>query len=129
MFGNLWKKAKNAFNTIKETAKNWSQGAFLIPGWRYCGPGNPLDNGEPVNESDAACRQHDTDFANFAKYKDTMSKKEINDLVRESDKRLISNLKKHESDGIGNTIAQYGIKGKMLLEDLGLLSPYKFLTT
>ncbi|MEW8544556.1 MAG: hypothetical protein AB2693_13590 [Candidatus Thiodiazotropha sp.] len=31
----------------------------LIPGYRYCGPGNPIPNGEPVNALDAICMEHD----------------------------------------------------------------------
>lgn len=32
---------------------------LLIPGYRYCGPFNPEDNGEPINYTDECCRQHD----------------------------------------------------------------------
>ena len=28
------------------------------PGHRYCGPGNPLDNGLPTNQLDAICMEH-----------------------------------------------------------------------
>ena len=30
-----------------------------LPGYNYCGPGNPLNNGKPVNELDAICKGHD----------------------------------------------------------------------
>ena len=32
---------------------------LLVPGYNYCGPFNPEDNGEPVNYTDECCRQHD----------------------------------------------------------------------
>ena len=32
---------------------------LTLPGHRYCGPGNPLDNGPPTNELDAICMEHD----------------------------------------------------------------------
>ena len=32
---------------------------LTLPGHRYCGPGNPLDNGPPTNELDALCMKHD----------------------------------------------------------------------
>lgn len=32
---------------------------FLLPGHRYLGPGNPLNNGEPVNRADYIARRHD----------------------------------------------------------------------
>ena len=31
----------------------------LTPVYNYCGPGNPLDNGNPVTELDAICERHD----------------------------------------------------------------------
>ena len=32
---------------------------LTLPRHRYCGPGNPLDNGSPTNELDAICMEHD----------------------------------------------------------------------
>lgn len=32
---------------------------LVLPGYNYLGPGNGLDRGEPVNEADAAAREHD----------------------------------------------------------------------
>lgn len=32
---------------------------LLLPGYNYCGPFNPEDNGEPVNYTDECCRLHD----------------------------------------------------------------------
>ncbi|KAM7284147.1 uncharacterized protein ISCGN_001249 [Ixodes scapularis] len=32
---------------------------FLFPGHRYLGPGNPRNNGEPVDEDDSIAREHD----------------------------------------------------------------------
>ena len=32
---------------------------LTLPGHRYCGPGNPLDNGPPTNGLDAICMGHD----------------------------------------------------------------------
>ena len=32
---------------------------LTVPGHRYCGPGNPLDNGPPTKELDAICMEHD----------------------------------------------------------------------
>ena len=32
---------------------------LTLPGHRYCGPGNPLDNGPPTNELDAIYMEHD----------------------------------------------------------------------
>lgn len=29
-------------------------GGWVVPGYKYLGPFNPIDNGEPVNKADAA---------------------------------------------------------------------------
>lgn len=107
------------------------KGAFTAPGgYRYCGPGNSLDAGDPINASDSACRQHDMDYDNFKKQKDKgrISDKELRDLVRESDDRLISNLQKTTNRDVGSYLSEYGIKAKKLAEDWGLLSPEQFVS-
>lgn len=35
---------------------------FVLPGYKYLGPGNKLDEGEPVNEVDELARQHDLTY-------------------------------------------------------------------
>jgi len=36
---------------------------FVLPGYKYLGPGNSLEAGEPVNEADAIARDHDHEYA------------------------------------------------------------------
>lgn len=128
--GSLWNSAKSiGLGGLIHTAKNWSQGFFSAPGkYNYCGPGNSLDNGEPTNASDAACRQHDIDYSNFAREhgKGNLGHGEVRNLVRESDQRLISNLQQEQDRDIGSYASEYGIRAKNVLEDLGLLDPMKF---
>ena len=140
-FCDLYKSAKKVltydYDTVSSTVSNWSQGKFLAPGkYKFCGPGNPLDD-EYVRKhlpgagpSDSACYQHDKDYENFRKLKDKgqISDKELKSLVRESDDRLISNLKKDPSRDFGSYLSEMGIRGKKFAEDLGLLSPEKFVT-
>lgn len=130
--GNLWNSAKSiGLGGLIHTAKNWSQGFYSAPGtYRYCGPGNPIDNGEPVNASDAGCRQHDIDYGNFARErnKGNLSDQETKTLVRESDQRLISHLQSAPDRDFGSYASEYGIRFKTLLEDVGLLDPLKFVT-
>ncbi|AEM37595.1 VP1 [California sea lion bocavirus 1] len=38
---------------------NRKPGGWVVPGFRYLGPFNPLNNGEPVNFVDAAAKAHD----------------------------------------------------------------------
>jgi hypothetical protein len=131
-FSNLYERAKsgisNAIDAVKHTYDNWKTGFYSPPTfsqkYRYCGAGNPINNGEPVNASDSACRQHDIDYENFKKA--GVQGKELNDLVRESDDRLIANLKKAPDRDVGSYFSEYGIRAKKQLEDWGLLNPNQF---
>jgi len=130
-FGDLFERAKRTIGStveaVKNTYDNWSKGFYSAPGrYKYCGPGNPISNGEPANASDAACRQHDIDYENFKRQ--GVRGKELADLVRESDDRLISNLQKAPERDVGSYVSEFGIRAKKRLEDWGLLSPDQFVT-
>lgn len=131
-FGDLWNSAKqkvtNVYDTVKQTASNWLSGKYLAPGgYRYCGPGNPIDNGMPINESDALCQQHDLDYERFATMrKGGTDKDELKRLIRESDDRLVSGLQNVAQRDLGSRLSEYGIRTKKTLEDWGILSPDKF---
>ena len=125
-FSNIYNKVSNLFGTVKKTAENWLKGRYLVPGYNYCGPKNPLDNGEPVNMSDASCRNHDYEYDLINKNKHQFTDADLKRQIRESDDRLLENLNKFKSDGIGNRIAYLGISAKKKLEDWGLLDPKKF---
>jgi hypothetical protein len=129
--GNVFDTVKNTVGNVVQTASNWAKGKFTAPGgYRYCGPGNDLDEGEPINASDAACRQHDIDYDRFRKMKDAgkIGDKELRDLVRESDDRLINNLRQHSNRDLGSYLSELGIQAKKKAEDWGILSPEKFVT-
>lgn len=129
--GKVYDAVKNTAGNVLYTAKNWSKGVFTAPGgYRYCGPSNDLDSGEPINASDSACRQHDIDYDRFRKEKDAgrISDKELRDLVRESDDRLIGNLQQAPNRDIGSYLSELGIRAKKKAEDWGLLSPERFVT-
>lgn len=127
LFESAKKKVTSVYDSVKETATNWLSGKYLAPGgYRYCGPGNALDAGEPINASDALCRQHDMDYSNFAKVKDKTPKEELNKLIRESDNRLVEGLQSLQDRDLGSRLAEYGIRAKKKLEDWGILSPDKF---
>lgn len=38
---------------------------LVPPGYKYLGPGNSLDQGEPTNPSDAAAKEHDEAYAAY----------------------------------------------------------------
>lgn len=136
-FDTLKDFAGSVYSGIKQTVGNWSQGFQSAPGnYFFCGAGNPLDdkyvneNLPKANESDKACFQHDKEYEVFKKNKDAgkINNRELRDLVRDSDNRLISNLQKSKGRDLGSYMSEYAIKGKRLLEDLGFLNPNKFIT-
>lgn len=43
---------------VNKVVKGWNY-PLLIPGYKYCGPGNPIPNGQPINSLDEACMRHD----------------------------------------------------------------------
>lgn len=126
----------NVYDTIKKTAENWSKGWYLAPNKAFCGPSNPLDQNyvnkhlPGADASDRSCYQHDKDYENFRKLKDQgkISDQELKSLVRESDDRLISNLKADPARDLGSYLSEMGIRAKKFAEDLGLLSPERFVT-
>jgi hypothetical protein len=129
--GNVYDSFKNTVGNVIHTASNWAKGKFTAPGgYRYCGPGNELDEGNPINASDSACRQHDIDYDRFRKAKDAgkIGDKELRDLVRESDDRLISNLRQDPNRDLGSYLSELGISAKKKAEDWGLISPERFVT-
>jgi hypothetical protein len=130
-FSDLYERGKsfvkNTVDSAKQTLSNWAKGVYTAPGgYKYCGPGNSLDEGEPKNASDALCRQHDIDYSNFAKAK--VKGKELADLVRESDQRLISGLQKAPDRDVGSYLSEYGIRAKNALENWGIIKPDMFVT-
>ena len=67
---------------------------LTLPGYNYCGPGNPLVNGPPVNQLDEVCMTHDYC------YDSGLSKSEC-------DKQMLSNLKSTKSKSLGEKIAKH----------------------
>ena len=65
---------------------------LILPGHRYCGPGNSLDNGPPTNESDAICMEH----AHY--YSSDIPKSEC-------DKNMLGKLYSSESKTFGEKVA------------------------
>lgn len=47
--------------------------AFLYPGHKYLGPGNPLNNGEPVDSADRIAQVHDIEYSKAKSFGDIHS--------------------------------------------------------
>lgn len=57
---------------------------MLFPGHNYLGPGNDINNGEPVDSDDRIAQQHDRDYSNATNDSD----------IREADREAIWNFTK-----------------------------------
>nr|ASC49364.1 VP1 [Dromedary camel bocaparvovirus 1] len=67
---------------------------ILFPGYRYLGPFNPLDNGEPVNKADEAAKRHDLAYNQYLN-------KGLNPYLKfnKADQQLIDDLSDDSSLG------------------------------
>ncbi len=94
---------------------------------KYLGPGSKLEKKlkakvKPISEVDRVARVHDSRYALAKNAGD----------IRAADLLMIKKLKKIAAEGSDNklniAIAKYPIKGKLLLEKLGLAKPSDFTT-
>nr|WPV03058.1 structural protein 3 [buhirugu virus 26] len=80
-------------------------GGWVVPGYKYLGPFNPLDNGEPVNAADRAAQKHDQKYNEYIK-------ENLNPYLyfNKADSDFIEDLESDKSFGgwIGKTV--FGIK-------------------
>lgn len=98
-----------------EHTSAWGHGgSFLLPGYRYLGPGNPLDNGEPINALDSDAREHDTAYENAY----------TAEHVREADRVAIAKFANHHS--VDNFAAVIGIAGLTAKYDIESVSGVKY---
>lgn len=83
---------------------------FLFPGHRYLGPGNPLFNGEPVDEDDRIARDHDQLYEKAQSDKD----------IFEADKHSAKEFFKDFTSGSGSwhsLVGGVGLTGKNFVEE------------
>jgi len=133
-FSNLWSglksKVSNVWNEVKQ------RGTTLLTNSHYIGPFNALSpeyvrTHPPKDPVDAGALHHDYDYSRIAKARDagTISQKEASSLIRESDERFLHNTQKHSHHNPwGAALGYIGIKGKNILEDIGVLNPNTFVT-
>nr|AWV66971.1 Structural ORFs [Bat bocavirus] len=73
---------------------NRKPGGWVLPGYKYLGPFNPLDNGEPVNKADQAAKEHDKAYDDYIK-------QGVNPYLKfnKADNKFIEDLKEDKSIG------------------------------
>ena len=79
--------------SIKQCFLYYQKKGLTHPGHRYCGPGNPLDNGSPTNELDAIYMEHDYCYSS-------------NIPKSECDKNMLGKLSSSESKTFGEKVAK-----------------------
>ncbi|AAB95452.1 capsid protein VP1 [Adeno-associated virus 3B] len=88
---------------------------LVLPGYKYLGPGNGLDKGEPVNEADAAALEHDKAYDQQLKAGDNPYLK-YNHADAEFQERL------QEDTSFGGNLGRAVFQAKKrILEPLGLV--------
>lgn len=80
--------------------------AFNVPGYRYLGPGNKLNNGKPVNSADSIARDHDFAYERAKSASD----------IRSADRQAIGQFIGDKS--IGGAIGAAGLGAKYIGESI-----------
>lgn len=109
----------------------------------YMGPGTDAENRvkqgiKGINSADRASMRHDMDYNKISRLnkQGRLSKKQIKEMTRKADKRMLSKLKKDRKAGMNKTmldkfstfVGGTGIRAKILAEKIGVLDPGKFST-
>jgi hypothetical protein len=111
--------------TIKKTYDDWSSGQYHLPTYNYCGSGTKLLGQKPKNKTDLACMQHDYEYDALQKNKHKLSKEDIREIARESDKQLLNDIQ--NESGLGAKVVRGAMKAKNFLEDKGIISHELFI--
>jgi hypothetical protein len=127
--GDLYQKAKNKYNQIKESIRVNPTLGYL--GFNFCGPDTKLEGQKPSNRTDRICEKHDYAYSSVEKARIAGIDRATREaMTREADERMLNELANTTPEGftekIGHALSTLGIKGKVKLEDLGLLDRLKF---
>ena len=80
---------------------------------KYCGPGNPMDNGEPIDAFDRACQKHDLGYEQKGMFN------------RETDTEFVSDLRKIlDTETLSNSV-RLKVKGAILHFDRVIINRHK----
>jgi len=125
---NMWNGTSEALSEL------YNRGSTLITGGYYLGPFNSLTpeyiaSHPPVDRADAAGLTHDLDYTDIAKRvkNGEITQEQANQLSRASDNKFLTTMRKEWTTSPWKTSLGYmGIKGKNVLEDMGVINPNIF---
>jgi hypothetical protein len=119
------------------TAPNFP-GENHAPCANFCGPGtrvyDRIQRGDqPVNSADAACKQHDLDYARIVEEQRAgkLTSEQVDQQVREADDRMLRAVERTKGEGglvsrFHHAVGKQVISAKKKLEDAGVLDQQKF---
>jgi hypothetical protein len=102
---------------ILKTSKGWKPASYMGPGTRISD--NIRNNLEPISEVDTVAQAHDLRYA-FANNTDDVRSADIKMIQK------VKQIKKDKTDSRWNTAQAGLIRGKVWLEDKGLVQPQSF---
>lgn len=122
---------------MEQTAEGNGQTGYTLPGYKYLGPGNELDVGEPTNELDKIAQEHDITYSEIeSEYQDKLksgvkqeeAKKWATQRVKKADETFLTSVYAYtptsKYDSFAKTAALTGIGTKYLGERvLGTIYP------
>ena len=88
-----------------------------VPGSKYIGPGNPVDNGTPTNKVDFAAKQHDIDYT---KAKSDTDVRQADEKFKTSAQNSVAealSLGGNPIEGLHGAVGYLGIQAKNIYED------------
>jgi hypothetical protein len=124
-FSGLYHGAKHRLTEL------WNRGSTVLTGGYYLGPFNSLTEEyrrthPPVDKADEAGLNHDLEYTDIAKLRkdNKISQSEATRLTRESDNKFLTTMRNQWTTSPWKTTLGYlGIKGKNILEDVGVINP------
>jgi hypothetical protein len=125
---NLWSGAKNRLSEL------YNRGSTLLTASHFLGPFNSLTEEyirthPPVDKADEAALNHDLEYTDIARNvkEGKLSSDIASKLTRESDKKFLNTMREQWTTSPWKTTLGYlGIKGKNVLEDMGVINPNTF---
>jgi hypothetical protein len=105
---------------ILKTPKGWKAASYMGPGTRIAANiRNSRNNLQPISEVDTVAQAHDLRYA-FANNTDDVRRADIKMIKK------VKQIKKDKADSRWNTAQAGLIRGKVWLEDKGLVKPESF---
>lgn len=107
------------YRALKPLKPSGGNPLFPLSGYKYCGPFNDLENGNPKNTTDQICLEHDYKYADAFNQPDKQTAKH---MERQADIQMLQQLRDHNQfqdfdERLAHGLAYAGITAKIGIED------------